>query len=171
MKTIAFFGHSEVNKIELVKERLYKKLIEIIPSGYFRCLIGRHGDFDKICLSVCKEYKVKNNLQIEIIVVLTSLNELNKNKFSQEYKTMIYDIEEVYYKNQINVSNRKMVDESDLVVCYVNMRKKKSGAKNAVKYAIKQGKEIINLYEEEDDFLYGLSKEEVEIKLKNYLKN
>ncbi len=39
-----------------------------------------------------------------------------------------------------------MYDESELVVCYVDMNKGISGAKNAVKYAKKRGKQVINLF-------------------------
>ena len=61
---------------------------------------------------------------------------------------MFYDIEEVYYKNCILYSNNKMVDVSHLIICYVDMKSQKSGAQTAVKYAIKQNKRIINLFED-----------------------
>ena len=39
-----------------------------------------------------------------------------------------------------------MIDDSDLIICYVDMMKSESGAKKTVKYAIKRGKLIINLF-------------------------
>ena len=59
---------------------------------------------------------------------------------------MFYNIEEQHYKNRIIFTNKKMVDNSDLIICYFNMNSYKSGAKNTVKYALKQGKNIINLF-------------------------
>lgn len=61
---------------------------------------------------------------------------------------MFYDVEDIYYKNRITYSNKKMVDNCDLVICYVDMKSYKSGAKTAVNYALKQNKKVINLYEE-----------------------
>ncbi len=43
-----------------------------------------------------------------------------------------------------------MVDESDLIICYVDMNNYKSGAKTTILYAIKQNKKIINLFEKSD---------------------
>ncbi len=63
---------------------------------------------------------------------------------------MTYPIENEYYKNQISLSNRYMVDDSDVIICYVDFNRYLSGAKKAVKYAEKQGKEIIQLFRIED---------------------
>ena len=49
-------------------------------------------------------------------------------------------------KNRIIFSNKKMIDDCDLVVCYVNMKVSKSGSRTAINYAIKQKKKIINLF-------------------------
>ena len=80
----------------------------------------------------------------------------------KDVQTMLYDIENVHFKNQIIVSNKKMVDDSNLIICYVNMNKHKSGAKRAILYAIKQNKPVINLYSEQDEPTYGMTKEEIE---------
>ena len=55
-----------------------------------------------------------------------------------------------------------MVNDSDLVICYVNMEEYRSGSKTTVKYAQKQGKEIINIYREEDKPFYGMTREEID---------
>lgn len=80
----------------------------------------------------------KTENAIEVNVVLTNLSFLNKDKFSYSradfYKekgcnTIFYDIEDIYFKNRIIFSNKKMVDDSDLIICYVDMQASKSGAK------------------------------------------
>lgn len=55
-----------------------------------------------------------------------------------------------------------MIDSSDLIICYVDMNISKSGAKNAIFYAMKNNKEIINLFEEEDVNSNRITKEEFE---------
>ena len=156
MKTIAFFGHSNVFNVQEVEKLLAQMLIEVIPNGYSKLLIGCHGEFDKIALSTCINHRMNVNRNIEISVVLTSLSFLNKDKYGYSradfYKnkgaeTIFYDIENVYFKNRITYSNKKMIDDSDLIICFVDMKSYKSGAKSAINYALTKGKPIINLFE------------------------
>ncbi len=159
MKTIAFFGHRQVLDKTAVFERLEKLLKEIVTGESVRLLIGCHGDFDKIALSTSLRHKKTYNFETNINIVLTSLSFLKKDEYgyskSDFYKnlgceTMFYNIEEQYFKNRIFYSNKKMVEESDLIVCYVDMKAFKSGAKTTILYAIKQNKKIINLFEKSD---------------------
>jgi len=165
MINICFFGHRNLWGKD-VRERL-KTEVESHLDDEVHCLIGTHGEFDSLALSVCRDLR-KTYSNIKITVVFTSLNVLKKDKELEysiadnydDVQTMIYDIEEEYFKNQIVVSNRKMVDDSDIVICYVDMKEYRSGAKRAVNYAKKQGKTIINLFDEKDRPFYGMSEEE-----------
>lgn len=49
-------------------------------------------------------------------------------------------------KSAIQVRNRSIVDRSDLVICCI--QHKSGGAYQAVRYAEKQGKKIVNLADE-----------------------
>ena len=155
MKTIAFFGHRQIYDLHAVQEKVIKTLKDIIPQGGANLLIGCHGDFDNIVLSACLDYKKNINHDIKIIIVLTSFSFLKKDEYgfsrADFYKekgceTIFYDIENVHYKNRISVSNKRMTEDSDLIVCFVDTKSYKSGAKRAVGYAIKQNKKIINLF-------------------------
>lgn len=157
MKTIAFFGHRQIFNKQLIEERLIKVIEEVIPQGFGRVLIGCHGDFDDIALSTCLDCKKTLFNKLSINVVLTSLTFLKKDEYGNSrvdtYKTkgcetLFYDVEGVYFKRRITFSNKKMVDESDLIICYVDMKEYKSGAKDIIEYALKQNKKIINLFQE-----------------------
>ena len=157
MKAIAFFGHRNVLNQHEVEKKLKKTLNDVIPSGFSNLLIGCHGDFDKIALSSCLDYKTNTDPNVKISIVLSSMSFLNKSEDGlnkvEFYKrigceTLFYNIENVYYKNRISFSNKKMIDECDLVICYVDMKAYKSGAKTAINYAIRQNKKIINLFTE-----------------------
>lgn len=159
MKTIAFFGHRRIINKQVLQERLLKTLKIFLPKGFSKLLIGCHGEFDKLSLSVCLNYKQNLDQNVQVCVVLTSLSSLNKG--SRDYsrvdmykdrgcETVFYDIENEYYKNRITFSNKRMVDNSDLIICYVDMNAYKSGAKTAINYAMKQNKTVINLFKEED---------------------
>ena len=151
MKTIAFFGHRR-----LWKEDIRDKLKDAIVSnldGETRCMIGVHGEYDRLALSVCRELR-SSYPKLKIIVVFTDLKILQKRDgeffskadYYDDVETMIYDIEEVHFKRRITLSNKKMVEDSQLIICYADMNSYQSGAKNAVAYAIKQEKKVINLF-------------------------
>ncbi len=150
MKRMAFFGHRIVAESEQVKRLVYQILKEKTQQGYREILVGSHGEFDKIVLLECLKYKREIDESLKITLVLTTLSTIGKRKDKNSqndlFETLIYEIEQEYFKNRINFSNRKMIDDCELIVCYVDMNRGVSGAKKAVKYAIKKGKEIINLY-------------------------
>lgn len=155
MKTVAFFGHSMITNINEVKRKLNLTIKDITAQGFLNFLVGCHGDFDKTVLSCLINFKELTNNNVKITVVLTNLSLLSKNYYSvldyyndNGIETLYYDIENVYFKNRITFSNKKMVDSSDLIICYVKPKLRKSGAKTAINYAIRQNKRIINLYNE-----------------------
>lgn len=159
MKKVAFFGHRKIFNQTTVQERIVEILNEITQKGFCNILIGCHGDFDNLALSTCLSYKKDTGRDIKISVVLTSLSFLNKDKYgysmaesikNRNCETLFYDIEDVHFKNRITVSNKKMIDDSDMIICYVDMTSYKSGAKNAIKYAMKKNKTVVNLYREND---------------------
>ena len=168
-KTIALFGHRRLWGKD-IRERLTNVIkTEIEKYDEVNFLIGNHGDFDSLTLSVCRELR-KSYPQIKITVVFTSLHIMVKHKdelfttldLYKDVQTMMYEIEEEHYKNQIVVSNRRMVDDSDLIICYVDMNEYRSGAKRAIKYAIKQNKPVINIFSEQDKPFYGMTSEEID---------
>ncbi len=170
-KTCCFFGHSFVDDKSKMQTRLIEQLKQCIAEAYNRFIIGSHGSFDKLCLSTCIEIK-KQYQNIEINLVVTSLSYISKPadeiEYTPPYDICIYDIEEEYYLNRITKSNRRMAEESDLIICCIDYNKGKSGAKTSVNYAKKLGKEIINLYDPKDNRFYGMSKEEKDAELKNF---
>ena len=153
---ICFIGHRNVS-FRAVRKSL-KDVIEYeIKNGCKNFTMGTHGEFDKMALSVCRELRqIYKDIKIE--VVLTSLNLIkkqimHKDKFSTEYteiyndvSTIMYDIEDKYFKRQITISNYKMIDNCDTLICYVNESKINSGAKTAMSYAKNKGIRIINLF-------------------------
>lgn len=168
-KVCSFFGHRQIFCKD-IRERLLATIENLILNGANHLIIGTHGDFDTLSLSVCRELR-KIYPQIKISVVFTTLTILRKDTYDDDIgssiadyyndvETLIYDFEEEHFKRQIVVSNRQIVDDSDTVVCYVDFDKYQSGAKLAVKYAKKRNKAIINLFKEQDRPFYGMTEEE-----------
>lgn len=162
MKT-AFIGHRQIFAKDIC-ERLTNAVLNEINSGCKTFTMGTHGEFDSEALYVCRQLrKTYNDLRIEI--VLTSLNTIKKtNEYYTPYSdvnTIMYEIENAHYKQQITLSNRQMIDTCDTLICYVNTSEYRSGAKTALRYATKRGLKVINLYREEDKPFYGMTHEQI----------
>ena len=160
----AFIGHRKLFA-KNIEERLILAIQTEIENGCMSFTMGTHGEFDKLAFSACRSMR-KRYPDIEIEVVITSLNAIKKDcEFDTapyaDVKTVIYDIEDAHYKQRITLSNRKMIDNCDTLICYIDETAYRSGAKTAMRYAKKKGLTIINLYREEDQPFYGMSKEEI----------
>ncbi len=123
MKT-AFIGHRKVFAKD-IETRLVKAILTEIDNGCLMFTMGTHGEFDSNALNACR--RLRNDYKnLEIEVTITSLNMLKKDsEFNiapySDVKTVMYDIENAYYKQQITLSNRKMIDTCDTLICYVDM--------------------------------------------------
>lgn len=143
-----FIGHRKFFYPEEVRDRLCKAVEGQIKNGCKKFTMGAHGDFDQMALSVCKE-KRRKYPDIEIEVVLTSYRSVyTEDGFGsyQDVKTVLYDVESEHFKRRITVSNEKMIYSCDTIVCYVDEKKKKSGAKQALQYARRKGLKIITVF-------------------------
>ncbi len=169
-KRICFIGHRKIGYGK-IREKLLQAVENEIKNGCKIFLMGTHGEFDEMALSVCRELR-KTYKDIRIQVVITSLHKVKKqilydDEYGQEtfipyddVETVMYDIEDEHYKRQIIVSNRQMIDDCDALIAYVNRKNTYSGAKLALNYAKRKGLPIINLYDEKDEPTYGMTAEQ-----------
>ena len=173
MKT-AFIGHREIF-VKDIAERLLIAIRTEIEHGCSVFTMGTHGEFDSLALNACRGLR-KTHKDLEIEVVLTSLHsiergaELDSVPYS-DVKTVMYELEEVHFKRRITLSNRKMIDGCNALICYVDPSAYRSGAKTAMRYAQKQGLKVINLFREQDRPFYGMTEEEKEVYWKNISSN
>ena len=176
-KRTVFIGHRQVFQ-EKAKERLVKAIQDEIDDGCRIFAMGTHGQFDALALWKCKVFREKYS-DIEIEVIITSYHKVanklvdvitdeygekefiyDKNINYTDVKTKMYEIEDIHPKRQITESNKQMIDECDTLICYVDPKSYKSGAKTAMDYAKRKGKKIINTYDERDEATYGMTKEQ-----------
>ena len=123
-----------------------KKFIEIY--------IGRNGDFDIYAAMLVKKaqrlYGGENN---ELILILP-YNDKNIEYYEQYYDDVrIFEMPKLHPKAAITKRNRYIVEMCDLIICYVNAEE--GGAYQAIKYAKRLNKDIINLvvYAEDEEKL------------------
>lgn len=151
--TVCFFGHREVERASEIEERLDKLLHDLISTKeYVELLVGRDGEFDLLASSAIRR-AIKSTGYGNTCFTLVLPYEKAEYRDNEENYLQYYDEVEIciesseaHYKSAIQIRNRSMVDRSDLVVCCIQHRK--GGAYQTVRYAEKQGKEIINLAEE-----------------------
>lgn len=169
-KKVAFIGHRNIG-FGPIRNKLKLAIENEIKDGCKNFIMGTHGSFDELALSVCRELR-QSYSDVIIEVVITSLKQIEKKlyysddlgqDFEKPYSdvcTLIYEIDEAYFKNKITISNRKMIDSCSALICYVNKKHNPSGAKRAMNYAVTKGIRIINLYDEKYEPTFNMTKEE-----------
>ena len=153
--TVAFVGHRRIDRFFDAEERtesLVKRLL--LEHEYVDFLVGRDGDFDQIVASAvrrAKEHIRDDNSSLIWVMAYPKAEYANNEQAFDAY----YDEVEVcdesahgHFKAAIQTRNHKMVDHADLLVCYVENNS--GGAYQTMQYALKAGKAVINLYEEEN---------------------
>ena len=118
----AFIGHRKVFAKDIA-ERLAAAIRNEIEGGCRVFTMGTHGEFDVLALSVCRSLRTHYDLEIE--VVITSLNTIKKGSESAaapyaDVKTVMFEIEDTHFKRRITLSNLRMIDGCDTLICYVN---------------------------------------------------
>ena len=149
--TVSFFGHRELPNMFALEDKLMSLLREIINTHeYVEFLVGRDGDFDQLCSSCVRraiaDYATGNASLILVLPYERAEYRDNKESFEQYYDEVqiCYEASKSHPKGAIFERNKKMIDRSQLVICYVSH--KYGGASKAIKYATDSGKKIINLY-------------------------
>lgn len=138
MMKVTFCGHKELADRMAVKQWLQSVCRELILQGADEFYLGGYGAFDSLCASVLREFKPANS-HIQLILVLPYLN---SSIITDGYDETIYPpLESVPKKFAILRRNEWMVQESDIVVAYVNHGW--GGAAKTLQYARRKRKRII----------------------------
>lgn len=150
--TVSLFGHRIIEDYQTVESKLYEFLRIVMQRGYgeIEFLIGRNGDFDLMAASVIRKLK-KETGNDNVFLTLVLPYETAELRDNAEAFESYYDSIEICeasanqnFKYAIVARNRDMIDRSDMIVVYV--KNESGGAYQALKYAEKSQKRIINLY-------------------------
>lgn len=151
---VVLFGHRFVDRAIAVEKALERVLVDLINQNEFvDFYVGRNGDFDRIATStihrVVREYGFQNCTLNLALPYKTKEFENNQASFSKYYSSIeiMFD-ERVYPKSAISKRNKNMVDDADLVVCYITH--KSGGAWKAVKYANSNQIPVVNIADDLD---------------------
>ena len=163
--TCCFFGHRKINETELLRNKLYNTIEDLIINKKVNIfLFGSKSEFDKLCLKTVTELKRKHPhiKRIYVRALYQHINDSYKDYLLESY-------EDTYYPEHIENSgkaayverNHEMINKSKFCVVYYdenylparrrNSRRDltdyqpKSGTKIAYEYATKKGLNIINV--------------------------
>ena len=142
---VSFFGHralTSVRETEDKIERLAKELMQ--KNDFVEFYVGRNGDYDIYAASAVKRAQKAIGSQNSALVLVLPYAVKDVEYYKDFYDEVILPLGcDTHFKNAISKRNEWMIENSDLVVAFV--QKKYGGAHSALRYAEKQGVEIINL--------------------------
>lgn len=143
--TVSLFGHREIDDLRRLKDQIAPVIKELIQTkSYVVFLIGRDGEFDEYTASVIKHAQKevgRENNEITLVLLYTVANL----KYYEEYYDSIIipeSVHGVHPKSAITLRNEWMIEQSDIVLVYVEHDK--GGAYAAMKYAAKLNKRVVN---------------------------
>jgi len=142
---VVFFGHRDLRDHKLVEDRLFPLLAELIgKKSFVELYIGRNGEFDTFVASVVKRVQKSVGNENNQMILVLPYPQRDMEYYAEYYDGIIIPdcVHGVHPKGAIEKRNRWMVEEGDLLICYVTRR---GGAYNAMRYAARLGKKVINL--------------------------
>ena len=140
---VSLFGHRQMHNLKTLEESLYPVLSELMKSHAFvEFYVGRNGAFDEFAASVVKRIQKECGQETSELTLVLPCSVKDVEYFEKYYDNILFPVK-AHYKAAITKRNEWMIDNSDLVVCYVE--RESGGAYSAMKYAYKRGKQIINL--------------------------
>lgn len=148
--TVSLFGHREIERPLEIEERLDKLLHYLITQKeYVEFMIGRDGEFDLLASSAIKRaarsYGCGNTSLTLVLPYMKAEYRNNEQNYLDYYDEIEVCAESsvTHFKSAIQVRNRCIVDHSDLVLCCIQHNS--GGAYKTMQYALKQGRQVINL--------------------------
>ena len=152
--TVSLFGHRIIEDYITVESKLYELLRIIIQRENIdiEFLVGRNGDFDLMASSVIRKLKKEignDNVFLTLVLPYETAELRNNTESFESYYDSIEICDSHNFKYAIVARNHEMIDRSDMVVVYV--KNESGGAYQALKYAEKNQKRIINLYHTQNE--------------------
>ena len=145
---ITFLGHRSIINGDAWFEKVRSVILENInfrEKILFYC--GGYGDFDHLCVRACRSIQMNNpNCEIVFVTPYMISSKPPRNTDITFYNSVLYPpLERVPPKFAILRRNEWMIDQSDLIVAYVEYSH--GGAYRGLQYAEKKQKRIVNLAE------------------------
>ena len=144
---VMFCGHTDSMLTDNEQILLKKLLVDIIKNNETCSFyLGAYGNFDTICFKILTELKIEYKIISRVFITPYLYKSEKLKTLSKIYDETIYPpIEKTPPKFAILKRNRWMVENSDLLICYISHTF--GGAYTTYKYALSKKIKIINVYQ------------------------
>jgi len=152
LHTCCFFGHRTINETEELKTKLTETIESLITyQNVDTFLFGSKSRFDDLCLELVTKLQEKHP-QIKRVYLRAEfpyITESYKNYLLEFYDDTFYPEKLINAGKAVYVErNYEMINNSHYCIVYYKEeeapKKRKSGTKIALDYAIKKGRKIIS---------------------------
>lgn len=151
---VVFFGHRDFCAHRHCEEELSSVIKRLISENeYVNFYVGRNGEFDTFVSSCVKRVAREwgnDNSSLILCLPYSTADYRNSLKYLEDFYDEIEICEKssgVHFKSAIRIRNRELIKSAELVICYVC--RENGGAFQALNYAKKLGKTVINFAEDE----------------------
>ena len=144
--TVSFFGHRDIDDLWHLEKQLAPVVASLIQTKeYVSFLIGRSGEFDEYAASIIKRVQKQIGKENSDITLVLPYKVADMEYYEVYYDSIVLpaSVCHAHPKAAITLKNRWMIEQSDLVVVYVE--RNKGGAYTAMKYAEKNNKTVLNI--------------------------
>lgn len=145
--TVCFCGHSDLHgNYDKIKQKCFEVVEKLILESADTFFVGNYGAFDNlaatVCLSLRESYPV---IKVNLILPYyrPHVDTYTQERLSRFNETLIPPLEGTPHRYRIVKANQYMVDQSDIVVAYVESQS--GGAARTLRYAAKTGRRTINI--------------------------
>ena len=154
-KSACFTGHRDINpsRVPAIREKLREIIISCIEDGYTDFYNGGARGFDLMCAEEVMKLKGEYpDIRLHIIIPCSNQTRGWREEDVLRYEKITSLADEVkclspfYFNGCMQIRNRYMVDNSDLVIVY--LERATGGSAGTVRYAEEKGKEAVNIFDE-----------------------
>ena len=145
----AFTGHRNLKSLNFDRSLLDRVVLNLIKNGTTEFLCGMAYGFDLVAAETVLMYKRDYDVKLYACLPCADQAQTFSSHNKLKYENILSGCDEVitlapaYYKGCMHERDRFMVDNSDVLVCF--LRKNSGGTFYTVNYAKKTGKKIIEL--------------------------
>jgi len=149
---VSFFGHRRIERLSTVADMLDDIIADLLRTKeYVEFYVGRYGEFDQAAASAVRRMRSSighSNSSMILVLPYMTAEFANNEKYFYDYYDEVEicpEAAEAHFKAAIGIRNKAVAERSDLVICYTT--RKSGGAYQAVRYADRLGKRVINIAE------------------------
>ena len=143
--TITFCGHGQLDPPGVLAEKIVSIIQGFVKNDCVEFLLGGMGRFDGFAFRCCTAYKSKHpDAKILFVTPYPDDGYLKRRQDCHRYDGVVVPpIEDIPPKWRISKRNQYMVQQSDLLIAYVNHGW--GGAAQTLLYAYRKHKHYVNL--------------------------